>query len=175
VHAIDHTPEDEITIIFVNNGIKQEFVKKSGEAEIVDFTEGKNSYTAYAFDKAGNISQTIQGVAYYLPGPLDIEFIEPSCSPYIVRGLPPLPDYVDKPKLDLEIEVDDGIGDVPETIRYCRIHGNGQDFMLHNNNDYTFTGNVVLDLEQPANTFIVQVEDLAGTVKKKPLIVRFTR
>ncbi len=174
VQASDHTPDDEITVVFANNGSKEEYVMESGEAEQMELQEGKNTYAVYAFDKAGNMSNTIQGVVYYLPGPLEIEFLDPSDNPHVIRGLPPMPRDVDNPRLELEIEIDDGVGGVPETIKYCRVRGNGQDILLHNNNDYTFTGEVELAINQ-TNTFTVHVEDMAGSVQTKMLTVRFSR
>ena len=137
--------------------------------------EGKNTYTIYGFDKAGNMSNTIQGVVYYLPGPLEIEIIEPSENPYIIRGLPPMPrTRVGGPRLELEIEIDDGIDKVPESLLYCRVRGNGQDMHLQNNNDYTFSG--MLDLTKGiTNTFTIQVEDIAGNMQTKTLQVMFSR
>ncbi len=58
------------------------------------------------------------------------------------------------------IEIDDGIGTVPETIKYCKLISNGQTFLLRNNNDYIYKGDV--PIVRGKNNYTVFVEDLAG-------------
>jgi hypothetical protein len=174
ITALDRTPDDEIVLSFVNNSTRDEYTLGSGENQMFDLEEGKNEFSAYAHDLAGNQSNTIQGEVYYLPGPLSIKFIEPSGSPHVIRGLPPIPGGVDNPMLELSLEIDDGIGNVPEAIKYCRVRGNGQDILLRDNKNYLFTGEVELTANQ-TSVFTITVEDLAGTVQTTTLTVQFSR
>ena len=160
VQVFDRTPEDQLTLSITNNGRTEEFVTDPGRSEFLMLNEGLNTYTIKATDKAGNVSNVINGKVYYLPGPLSLTVNEPSANPCIIEGLPPLPRQYGVLKHKVEIEIDDGIGRVPETIRYCKLIGNGQTLLLRNNNDYRYRGEV--QLSRGRNTFTIQVEDLAG-------------
>jgi len=162
LHAVDRTPDDQITFSATVNGATEQITTVSGGNEYVNLSEGKNSYSIKATDKAGNISTIISGQVYCLPGPLTITVNDPSENPYIIRGLPPLPRGYSTPEQDIDIEIDDGIGGVPETIKYCKITGNGQTLLLRSSRDYHYTGKV--PLFKGGNVYIIQVEDIAGNV-----------
>lgn len=160
IQAIDRTPEDELTIIINNNGVSEIITTESGNNEQYTLLEGKNQYSITVKDKALNISNTVTGQIYYLPGPLYISFIEPSSNPMVVKGVPPMPGRQGLKPVRVEIEIEDGIGTVPETIKYCKLIGNGQTILLRNNNDYIYKGE--LPIVRGNNYYTVFVEDIAG-------------
>jgi hypothetical protein len=102
----------------------------------------------------------VSGQIYYLPGPLNVSFIEPSSNPMIVNGVPPMPGKQGIKPVRVIIEIEDGIGTVPETIKYCKLTGNGQTILLRNNNDYMYKGEV--PVIRGKNYYTVFIEDLAG-------------
>ena len=115
-----------------------------GSRQQLQFNEGKNAFQIRAHDKAHNDAPPIQGERYYLPGPLSIDIREPSITMRHVADLPPMPSTVRKPRMHVELEIDDGIGTVPETIRYCRLSGNGQTIQLLGTGNYLYSGEVIL-------------------------------
>lgn len=161
VQILDRTPEDQLTLSASVNGIGEEIVVDAGAVERIALDEGRNDYTVTARDQAGNVAPLVGGTIYYLPGPLTIELLEPSTASSTVRGLPPLPRGVENPRLEIEVEIEDGIGDVPETIEYVRVRGHGQDVLLTDNHDYTFTGEVELPVGRNVS-FTIEAEDIAG-------------
>lgn len=169
VQVQDRTPDDEITLVAESNGTSDEYVLEPGGRETITLDEGKNEYSFRAYDKAGNMSNVVNGTIHYLPGPLTIEILEPSDNPWVIDDLPPMPRGARVPTLTVEVEVEDNIGDVPKTIRYCRISGGGQQYLLRDNGDYTFSGEV--PLHRGRNVMTVQVEDLAGNVEMEELTV----
>jgi len=80
-----------------------------------------------------------------------------------------LPKNASSPSLHVHIEISDGIHSVPESIKYCKIIGNGGEVLLRDNKDYTFDG--TLTLGRGSNAFTIQVEDLAGNIQTKRLDV----
>ncbi len=174
LQVLDRTPDDQITVDVTINGTKDKFTVDPGGSERLNLEEGKNVYIIKAFDRANNQSNVIQGVIYYLPSRPEIEIVEPHSNPYIIKGLPPMPQNMDNPVLDLEVEINDGIGDVVETIKYCRVKGNGQDKLLKNHKDYTFTGEFELTIGKSC-TFMILIENMAGVLVTKPLNVIFRK
>ena len=170
----DGTPEDRVTVVVTLNGTMEEYLLESGGTERLSLDEGANTYRIRATDLAQNASNMYEGEILYLPGPLTLDIIEPSNNPYVIRGLPPMPTGVEDPILEIEVEVDDGIGDLPETIRYCRIRGSGREVLLTDNKDYIYTGEIELPPGQ-TSTFTITAEDVAGNVVSKTLTVRFLR
>jgi hypothetical protein len=177
VIAIDRTPGEDITLSVSNSGSRDEYTIESGQSQVVDLEEGKNNLVISAKDLAGNASNTITGSVYFLPGPIKIRMIQPSGTVHVIKGLPPMPGHagsIDKPRLDIEVEIDDGIGSVPETVKYCRIQGSGATVYLSDNKDYSFTGEVVIERGK-SNVFTITAEDLAGNTQTSTLTVQVSR
>jgi len=169
VQALDRTPEDELTLSIELNGSRESIVVEPGSREALALEEGQNEYEIRAADKAGNISNSISGSMYYLPGPLEIDILEPADNPVIIHDLPPLPHNAGQPKIMLEVEIDDGIHTVPETITYCKVTGNATSLIMKNNQDYTFESEITL--QRGTNTYVIQVEDVAGNVTTQTLTI----
>jgi hypothetical protein len=167
VCAFDRTPGDQLTIQFQNNGRIEEYSVLSGECQTINLDEGANRYTVKALDKARNVSNAVSGSLPYLPGPIVIEIREPSENPLVVDDLPPMPKNVAVSQVRIEVEVLDGIGSVPETIRYCRLVGDGQTLQMTGNNNYRYYTSIPLKLG--SHTYTVQVEDLTGNIQTKRL------
>jgi hypothetical protein len=147
ISVTDKTPEDQITLIIENNGSKEEFQFVPGEQQYFNLEEGKNVYTITAYDLARNKSRTYQGKIYYLPNPLQIEIIEPSSYILSIEDLPPGPPIKGNTKwiskIMVDIEIDDGIRNVPETIRDVRIRDDkGNTFLMINRQNYRYYAEV---------------------------------
>jgi hypothetical protein len=160
IQALDRTPDDKLTIEIKNNGVKEMISTESGNNEQYAFLEGKNQYSIVVRDMANNVSNSVTGQIYYLPGPLNVSFIEPSSNPLIISGVPPMPGKQGIKPVRVIIEIEDGIGTVPETIKYCKLTGNGQTILLRNNNDYIYKGEI--PVIRGKNYYTVFIEDLAG-------------
>ena len=166
IQLLDRTPDEELTLKITNNGSTENIITEPGRTEYLLLNEGENVYSIQAFDRAGNASQMINGKIYCLPGPLIILLNEPSSNPMVYEGLPPAlhPGYTTSEEpIDVEVEIDDGIGNVPMSIRHCKVIGNGQTVLLRNNNDYIFVGKV--NVRRGTNRFSIQVEDMTGRVE----------
>jgi hypothetical protein len=160
IQTLDRTPHDALMLTITNNGIVEQIPTESGKNEQYTFQEGKNNYSISARDMAGNISNVINGELYYLPGPLQVTLIEPSENPAIIRGVPPMPGKKGLKPVTVEVEISDGIGTVPETIKYCKLIGNGLNVLMRNSNGYQFKGDAAI--VRGHNTYQIQVEDIAG-------------
>ncbi len=164
IQALDRTPDDKLTIEIKNNGITELIATESGKNEQYTLLEGKNQYSIIVRDMANNVSTMISGVIYYLPGPLTVSFIEPTENPYRIEGVPPMPgpniDRVKPKNPSVVVEIEDQIGNVPETIKYCKMIGKGQTILLRNNNDYIYKGEI--PFVRGNSSYTVFVEDLAG-------------
>jgi hypothetical protein len=174
LQVLDPTPDDEISVEVSINGAREEMVVDPGATERIALDEGRNDYSIVAFDRAGNRSNVLQGTVYYLPGPLNIDIIEPSANPLVIRGLPPMPGGVDAPVVEIEVEIDDGVGDVPEAIRRVVLRGEGNEIVLQEAADYVYEGEVELAARR-RHTFTIEVEDLTGTVETRDIVVLFAR
>ena len=161
----DQTPDDQITLHVDVNGSKDQFILEPSDQEKVILDEGKNRYIIYAVDLAGNKSNVKSGEIYYLPGPLVIEIIEPDETQYVVDDLPPMPVNAQDLSMEIEVEIDDGIRDVPETILYCRVNG----IVLKEVNNYIYRGKI--PLRRGVNNFLVEVEDIANNREKKTFTI----
>jgi hypothetical protein len=171
VQVMDRTPDDQITLSVDDNGSVDEMQMEGGSRQDVTLEAGKNAYVIKAVDMARNPSNVVRGEIYYLPGPLSITMIEPTTTDIDIGDLPPLPRETERPKLGIELEIEDGINDVPETIKYCRITGMGQSVLLkQDGNTYRYTGEVQLTLNT-VNMFTIQSEDLAGNTVTKTITV----
>jgi|GEM_PF-1648914 len=170
VQVSDRTPDDEIRLIVENNGSVDEYEMASGARQEITLDAGVNNYTIRAKDAADNPSQAVTGKTYYLPGPLVIDINEPTSNPWVVDDLPPLPRDTEVPRLLVEVEVDDGIGGVPQTIKSVRLMGNGASVsMKSGGNGYVFTGTIAMVLGR--NAYTVQAEDIAGNIATRTLVV----
>lgn len=167
VDVLDRTPEDQISVEFQNNGRADNISMNPGERQYLNLDEGKNAYTVKAYDKARNMSNVVQGVIYYLPGHLVIQIREPDENPMVYTDIPPMPKNVTPPSKRVEVEIEDGIGNVPETIKYCRLVGEGKTLQMLGNNNYRYYTNVPLSFG--SHTYMVQVEDLVGNLMTKRL------
>lgn len=168
IQVTDNTLDDEIRIEIENNGTREVFTVDPGGRETYCFEDGRNTFAIQAFDKARNSSTRVAGELYVLRGPLTITVLEPESEQMTIDDLPPMPRGVPNPKMAIEVEIDDGIGDVPETIRYVRIIENGA--VLKDNQDYTFSTQVNLRVNR-LNTFTLQAEDLAGNKATQQITV----
>ncbi len=160
LQVTDRTPGDQVRIEFENGGSPDEFILEPNGFERINLEEGKNTYSSAAYDLAGNRSNIVRGEIYYLPGPLTIHVQEPFENPLIIDDLPPMPHNVGAMRKDIELEIDDGIGTVPETIRYVKVKGPDGEQLLKHVNRYTYRGTVTLI--RGSNIFTVMAEDLAG-------------
>jgi hypothetical protein len=167
VDVIDRTPEDQITLTFQNNGRSENITMNPGERQYLNLDEGKNSYSIKAYDKARNVSNVVQGVIYFLPGQLLIQFREPVDNPLVITDMPPMPRNVPLSQQRVEVEIEDGIGNVPESIKYCRLIGDGVTLQMTGNNNYRYYANVALS--RGSHSYTVQVEDLCGNLMSKRL------
>jgi hypothetical protein len=167
VDVIDRTPEDQITLTFQNNGRSENITMNPGERQYLNLDEGKNSYSVKAYDKARNVSNVVQGVIYFLPGQLLIQFREPVDNPLVITDMPPMPRNVPLSQQRVEVEIEDGIGNVPESIKYCRLIGDGVTLQMTGNNNYRYYANVALS--RGSHSYTVQVEDLCGNLMSKRL------
>ncbi|MBD3343886.1 MAG: hypothetical protein GF401_02345 [Chitinivibrionales bacterium] len=173
LQVLDRTPDEQITVTAENNGSREEYVLSSGDKEMFAFEEGKNEYSIKAVDKAGNISNVLNGKTYYLPGPLLIDIIEPFENPYVVNDLPPMPRNVTMSELNIEIELDAKIDDyLPEIFKYCRIEGPGVGLVLDDNKDFTFSGTIAVP--RGTNVYTITAEDIAGNIGTKQLTVKIS-
>lgn len=164
VQVTDVTPDDKLVLTATINGAEEEFDLERNDQVKIDLDEGKNNYRFILKDRAGNTSSPITGNVYYLPGNLTIDIVEPDESLFDIDDLPPMPQNTGGLSMDVEIEIDDGIGDVPETIRYCKING----AMLKESSNYIYKGNILI--KRGVNSFKIEIEDNAGNYKEK----RFT-
>jgi hypothetical protein len=167
VDVLDRTPGDQIALQFQNNGRFEEYAMAPGERQSLNLDEGKNKYTVKALDKAKNVSNVVTGTTYFLPGPLVIEIRDPAENPVIIDDLPPMPKNVAASQMRVEVEIIDGIGNVPETIRYCRLVGNGQTLQMVGNNNYRY--HATIPLTHGTLVYSIQVEDLTGNIMTKRL------
>lgn len=167
VQLLDRTPGDELVLTYINNGSVEKINSEPGRTENILINEGLNDYSFQITDRAGNTSPVIKGKLYYLPGPLILLLNEPSKNPMVYEGVPPVLHpgrKVSEEPVEVELEIDDGIGTVPNSIKYCRVTGNGQMLQLRNNNDYIYRGKV--NVRRGNNQFIIQVEDLTGRLEQ---------
>ena len=107
----------------------------------------------------------VTGEIYYLPGPLVIDIIEPDETQYVIDDLPPMPVNAQSLSMDIEVEIDDGIRDVPETILFCRVNG----IVLKETNNYIYKGKI--PLKRGVNNFLIEVEDMAANREKKTFTI----
>lgn len=170
VQALDRTPGDMVTVEVEHNGSSDEYTLQPGGRETIRLEEGRNHYTITGRDCAGNRSNVVSGKIYYLPGPLEVDILEPGDNPFVIEDLPPMPRGAAGPRMQLEVEIDDRINDVPETIEYCKIVGRGTSMVLKDNEDYSFSGTI--DLARGANTFTIVAEDIAGNTVSERLEIR---
>jgi hypothetical protein len=165
-NVYDKTPDDQITLVISNNGAREEMNFSPGDQQYFNLEEGKNTFTITAYDKARNPSNTVQGTIYYLPGPLSIDLIEPSDNVTTVSDLPPMPRGYAGPKMNVQIEVNDGIRNVPETIRYVRITDNsGRTVQMLDKQNYRYV--IDVPLSRGLNSFLVTVQDIAENIGTK--------
>jgi hypothetical protein len=169
VDVFDRTPEDQVTLVFQNNGRSEEYVMAPGDRQFLTLEEGKNSYSIKAFDKAHTMSNVISCVVYYLPGPLVIEIRDPPDNPMVIDNLPPMPRNVPASQMRVEVEIEDNLGNIPETIRYCRLIGDGKTLQMTGNNNYRYYVNI--PVTYGSHSYSVQVEDIAGNLMTKRLEV----
>jgi hypothetical protein len=169
VDVFDRTPEDQITLLFQNNGRSEEFTMAPGDRQFLALEEGKNTYTIKAYDRAHNMSNVISCVVYYLSGPLVIDIRDPMDNPMVIDNLPPMPRNVSVSQMRVEVEIEDGIGNVPETLRYCRLIGDGKTIQMSGNNNYRY--NVTIPVTYGSHAYSVQVEDISGNLMSKRLDV----
>jgi hypothetical protein len=170
INVSDRTPDDQITVVIQDNGSREELLLDNNGQGSFDLDEGKNVYTVQAHDKAGNVSNTVQGNLYYLPGPILIDLIEPSDNTMTVEDLPPMPRPTILPKIMVEVELNDGIRNVPETIRWVRVTDNtGRTFQLLDKKNYHYA--IEVPLARGPNTFTVHAQDIADNMGTKTFSV----
>ncbi len=165
VQVLDRTPEDQITLTADINGSKDQYVLAPSDQEKIDLDDGKNKYAFSVTDFAGNTYSSSGGEVYYLPGPLTVDIIEPDASLYVIDDLPPMPSGTGSLSMDIEVEIEDGIADVPETILYCRVNG----ATLKETSNYIYEGKLALN--RGVNNFLLEAEDIAGNKVKKTFTI----
>lgn len=165
IRVTDHTFDDILLLTVRNNGSEDNYTLGRSDQEKIYLEEGKNIYTIFAVDMAGNRSNMISGQIYYLPGPLNIDIIEPDESMYSIQDLPPMPLNTGALNMSIKLVIDDNIGDVPHTILYCRVNG----VNLKAGSDYTYIGD--LKVIRGSNLFMVETEDIAGNKAKKSFTI----
>jgi len=165
-NVYDKTPDDQINLVIQNNGAREEMNFSPGDQQYFNLEEGKNSFVIIAYDKAKNPSNTVQGTIYYLPGPLSIDLIEPSDNTISINDLPPMPKGYGGTKMNVQVEVNDGIRNVPETIRYVRIADNsGRTLQLLDQHNYKYA--IDVPLSRGSNSYTVTVQDIADNIGTK--------
>ena len=167
IDVIDRTPEDQINLAYQINGRSDNLSMNPGDRQYLNLDEGKNIYSIKAFDKARNLSNVVQGVIYYLPGQLVIDIRDPVDNPMVISDMPPMPKNVSSSQMRVEVEIEDGIGNVPESIKYCRLIGAGVTLQMTGNNNYRYYTNI--PVTYGTHTYTVQVEDLCGNLMSKRL------
>jgi Glucodextranase, domain B len=169
VNVLDRTPEDQISLEYQINGRTDNLTMNPGDRQYLNLDEGKNTYIVKAYDKARNISNVVQGSIYYLPGNLVIEIRDPVDNPMVISDLPPMPKNVAASQMRVEVEIEDGIGNIPESIKYCWLIGDGKTLQMTGNNNYRYYTNV--SLSYGTHTYTVQVQDLCGNLMSKTLVI----
>lgn len=160
LQVTDRTPGDQIRVVADNDGSLEEHILEPNGFENMLLEEGKNSITVVAYDMAQNRSNTVRADIYYLPGPLEIVIQQPFENPLVIDDLPPMPHNVGAMKKEIEVDINDGIGTVPETIQYVKVKGRDGEHLLKNVNRYTYRGTVTL--LRGRNMYTVITEDMAG-------------
>ncbi len=166
VQVFDYTKNDQLALNVNVNGSVDQFSLEPSEQEKIPLEEGKNRFVIKASDRAGNPSNILSGDIYYLPGPLTVDILEPDESQYVVDDLPPMPTNTGGLSMEVEVEIEDGIGSVPETIVYCRVNG----VPLRERLNYIYSGKVMV--KRGVNNFLLEAEDIAGNKVKKVLTIR---
>jgi len=171
----DKTPDDQLTLVIINNGAREEMSFNSGDQQYFNLEDGKNVYSIKAYDLAKNPSdRMISGTIYYLPGPLSIDVIEPSSASMTVDDLPPMPrmvsgkEYVSQ--MTLRVEVDDGIHTVPESIKFVQVEGQSFTKQLIDKGNYVYEVNNI-PLVRGINSFQIVAQDIANNIVRKPYSV----
>jgi hypothetical protein len=177
VQVTDRTPSDEITLTYEINGSSEEMVLEPNSREYLRLVEGKNRWSVRANDRAENSAPSQSGTIYYLPGPLYIDIIEPFSGNLEIDDLPPMPRNAGALTMDIEVEIDDGIGTVPESILYCRVRGTSAsgevvDMQLKNDSRYLYSGQIRVG--RGRNSFMVVAEDKAGNRVNEPLTIQIS-
>jgi hypothetical protein len=175
LQVFDQTPDDQIAVSVINNGVADNFTVENGGRETIVLNEGKNTLVIKAKDLAGNTASPVQSTIYYLPGPIEISVIEPSENPITIDDLPPWPQgAASAMKIRFRLEIKDNIGTVPESIKYCRITSSaGQTVVLNNERNYYYYGD--MPVVRGVTVFTIQVEDWAGTIQQKRVEARIDR
>jgi ferric-dicitrate binding protein FerR (iron transport regulator) len=167
VNVTDKTPEDQITLEIRNNGAHEEMTFNPGEQQYFNLEEGKNTYSITAYDMAKNPSRQYQGTIYYVPSVFSIDIIEPSDNSLSVEDLPPMPppgggagkSYAG-PKMDVQVEIDDGVHTIPEVIRDVRLlYGSNASLMLDRKNYQYY---LQVPITRGLTRYTVVVTDIAG-------------
>jgi hypothetical protein len=165
-NVYDRTPDDQITLVITNNSAREEINFSPGDQQYFNLEEGKNTFTITAYDKAKNPSNTVQGTIYYLPGPLSIDLVEPSDNVTTIDDLPPMPKGYGGSKMNVQVEINDGIHNVPETIRYVRVTDNsGRTYQMLDKQNYKYA--IDVPLSRGLTSFTVTVQDIADNIGTK--------
>jgi hypothetical protein len=100
---------------------------------------------------------------------LNIKLLDPSSDQIDIGDLAPMPHGTGVSKLSIEVEIDDGIGEVPETIKYCQVTVSGSTVPLkQEGNTYRYSGEVTFKLQHTV-MFTIQALDLAGNLATKQI------
>jgi hypothetical protein len=174
VQVMDQTPEDAIRLTTTLNGSRDEQLVEAGGRVSVDLDEGKNVFSIAGVDMAQNRSNVVSGELYCLPGPLEITLVEPSSTELTISDLPPMPRSIPNPRIDVEVELEDGIGDVAETIEFCQVvrsgGGSSETILLKSRGDYRYRGEITLF--RGVNTLLITAQDIAGNRQQKAVTIR---
>ncbi len=154
VSVLDGTPHDGVVLYKDFNGIKDQLEVEVNTLVEIELKTGKNSYTLYAKDRAGNISNVLNGEMISLPTPPALNLLQPDQANAVVDVTP----------YELEIEVDDGAGDNPENILYVKATVGGKTTVLRRSR-YIYMGRI--DLKPGTNQVLLMTEDVAGNITHK--------
>lgn len=169
VMARDNTPDDKILLsVTINGDVNTVDDISANSSESFDWFEGENTYQIKAEDQAKNQSNVLSGKVICLPRPFIIRLNEPASENYRIGGIPPFPDDDEIPVLDIEVEIDDGLNDMPENILYVRAISSGSSVKLVDN-DYIYTGQI--EIKRGNNHIEIVSEDIAGNRVTKTLNV----
>ncbi len=167
VFVNDNTPDDKIILSAEINGEKIDVETSSGSREEISLELGKNKYKITAHDMANNISNVLVGEITSIPKPPRINLINPRTPFYRVSGIPPAPMGGRRPAVDVEVEIDDGIGDEPENIVFVKATGRYGSVTLYNESGYVYSKEIEIGKGQ--NRIEITVKDIAGNITNKVL------
>ncbi|MBN1982217.1 MAG: FecR domain-containing protein [Chitinivibrionales bacterium] len=168
-YCVDKTADDKVTLTIIHNSNVETVVLSGNEQGQISLEDGKNIYKLSAIDLANNNSNIVSGEIFYLPGPLSLTLHQPQKTEIDITDLPPMPGNTGALGMTIEVEVEDGINSIPNTILYCKVNG----ATMASDGNYLFTGKV--GLVRGRNTFLIEAADCAGNKTQQTISVTIRR